>query len=280
MSKLYPFFSGAACLVWIAGWSCWFFGGKHKDKAAKDKNSTVFVISYDGFKYASEDIFSFSHSESLPFIPEDNLVIFQSLAKYLAAHENVLLTLTGISAQEEQNRTSYPTLGKARAEALKAVLLEKGAPQESILTKSLTTHISFRSNGKLSGGVFFSFSEQKNKQEPLAETATDNQNNRIDFSARTLHFASGKYGLAKEDLTLLDSLLAYLRTDFDKKLVITGFSEPNEEKKASIKLAETRAKAVRRYLVDRGLPRNQIVVSAKPGMARNGNERVVNLRVE
>ena len=275
MSKLNPSFSGMACIIWIAGWTWWLSGELNQRRETNDKLVSSFSIFHDGFKYASEDIFHFNFSESVPFIPEDNQLIFQSLANYLAENEAVTLTLTGVYALNEQNLSASQNLGLARAEALKTTLIEKGAPKEKILTKAMSANNFFQSNGKLMGGVYFLFTEQNTEHQQLeTETGGNAAFQNVFF------YEEGKYKLSKGKLPFLDSLRNHLRIERAKKVVITGFSEPEEEKNTSLKLAEMRAKAVRRYLVDTGVRRNQIEVKAKPGMAKESRERIVTLSLE
>jgi len=280
MSKLYPSFYGTACILWIAGWTWWFSTGQYHGKDAADKPPPIFTISHDGFKYASPNIFYFLYSESVPSIPDDNQLVFQSLAHYLADHAGTKLLLTGTYALDEKNLSAFPNLGLARAEALKTVLVEKGAPKEKILTKAFSSNSFFQSNGKLMGGVYFTFSEQEAEtQSPLK--ASNEQGTSVHEAVSKVFFYETKhYVLKKENIPFLDSLMAYLRSDGSKKVVITGFSEQAEEKATSLKLAEMRAKVVRRYLVDSGIRRNQIEVKAKPGMATGDRERIVVLSVE
>ncbi len=275
MSKLNPSFPGVACILWIAGWTYWFSGELDQRREPTVGLDSSFSIAHNEFSVTSAEVFYFNPSESFPSIPESNQPVFQSLAIYLAKNQSVTLTLTGTYNREEQNLSEFQNLGLARAEALKNILVEKGAPKENILTKSLAANNFFQSHGKMIGGVYFLFAEKTAATTPTEPSVAENSAFRHVF-----FYDINEYGLKKKNLPYLDSLRNYLRSEPSKKVVITGYSEQDEEESTSLKLAEMRAKAVRRYLVDNGVRRKQITAKARPGTAKNDKERVVTLSLE
>ena len=282
MSKLIPAAIGLTCLLWIGGWTMRLskaFSSQSSEATASTDSS--FSISLDSIRYNSNDIFKFNFSESLPSIPEENQAVFQSIASHLISRPDVILTLTGLFSPEEQNMSSYPNLGIARAESLKTLLVEKGAPREQVVTRHLNTNSTFQVSGKLMGSVYFSFSKANEPQvkqvaapgEAIAEPATT-------AGAYTLRFDAGDSRLDKAYFGLLDSLRDELQADENRIIVIQGYSQPEEERKSADNIAELRAKAVRRYLVDHGVRRRQIEVKAHAGKAKSSKERTVVLDIK
>jgi OmpA-OmpF porin, OOP family len=280
MSKLIPSITGSACIVWIAGWTWWLSKELNQIREAAGGGASAFSIAYDDFKFAAEDIFHFNHSESVPFLPEDNHPVFKSIASYLTDNKNVTLKLTGVYASDEQNLSAFPNLGLARAEALKTLLVEKGAPKENIQTEAFGADNFFQEKGKLLGGVYFDFAEKTVEPPHLRGAVAEEKTTGSAAFHHVFFYEEGKYVFAKDKKPLLDSLRNFLRSEREKKVILTGFSEPDEEKNSSVRLAEMRAKAVRRYLVDNGVRRSQIEVKSKPGMATGGEERIVTLSVQ
>ena len=86
----------------------------------------------------------------------------------LERNDSILLTLTGIHISGERNKTNYPNLGKARAEAIKKVLIEAGVNESNIETASFKVGDKFIEEGKLNGGVHFAFSTRQSESELVA----------------------------------------------------------------------------------------------------------------
>ena len=77
---------------------------------------------------------------------------------------------------------------------------------------------------------------------------------------------------------MLDELRQLVRDNPSYKLIITGFSASAEEKAVN-NLAERRSLAVRRYLVDTGVRRRNIIVESRPGEAKATTEQRVEITV-
>jgi outer membrane protein OmpA-like peptidoglycan-associated protein len=240
-----------------------------------------FSVSFDSIRYNSSDIFKFNFSESLPSIPEENQAVFQSISSHLLNSPDVTLTLTGLYSPDEQNMTTYPNLGIARAESIKTLLVEKGAPREQILTRYLNTNSSFQVDGKLMGSVYFSFTNDSEPQTGQAEAiAAEVAEPASTPGSHILRFPAGDSRLDKVYSGLLDTLRDELQADENRIILIQGYSLPDEERKTADNMAELRARAVRRYLVDHGVRRRQIEVKAHAGKARSSKERIVILEIK
>lgn len=290
MSKLFASLSGIACFAWVA--ICSLGLSLHQSEKEEAKLPTASLSIFDSeFNFASDDVFSFHQSDATPVIPADNLMLVESLAIYLAENPNRELELVGIYSPHEVNKTKYPNLGVARAKAIEEVLKGYGAPDEQIVTAASVVQNLYLLNGRLLGGVNFIFSTSETetadstlttevqevgevlaKAPPIAKSSED--------GIRYFFYNEKDYTLDQANRPFLDSLRRALRKDQRKTVILSGFSQSGEEQNVNDNLAELRAKAVRRYLVDNGLRRRQIVVVSHPGSAKSDDERRVEIKVE
>ncbi|MFQ5448186.1 MAG: OmpA family protein, partial [Saprospiraceae bacterium] len=154
------------------------------------------------------------------------------------------------------------------------------APADNIEIKGLPTASSIMEGERLLSAVDFNFSEKRKDTLLVAIPPAVGEKERV---WSTISYVTGGYGLQnanKNPKPMLDSLRHFLRTNRDKKVIINGYSEKSEEAKLPGNLAEKRAKAVRRYLVDTGVRRSQIEVKFTMQNAGDGEHSLVELVIE
>jgi outer membrane protein OmpA-like peptidoglycan-associated protein len=284
MSKLLPALLGIACIFWISTWIYQLTKqeGIHLPQTAAIPYSLS--ISHHNFSAETSDLLSFSISEEQPQLTDSSSLFLQKLTAYLTENPGEKLILTGVYTPEEKNRTVSQNLGIARAEAVKSILVQKGAPAGNILTRYLQSNSLPKANGKILNGVFFSFEDATAVSEPnLVKTGQSAQPEQEVFepeNGRIFLFSNGEASLKESHRTNLRELRHYLRANPSLKIVITGYSEPEEEFKTNFNLAEMRARAIRRYLVDSGTRRRQIEIVAKPSMAEGEQGRVATIAIQ
>ncbi|HFA49957.1 MAG TPA: hypothetical protein ENJ95_13195 [Bacteroidetes bacterium] len=289
MSKLIPSISGMACLVWIATWS-WSLSSKYNEKADLADHPPIASvhIADDTFHFSSKQIFSFHPSDARPVVPQENFTLFGELADYLLKNENRQLVLTGKYQADEKNTFPYPNLGLARSNAIKDILIKEGADREQVLTMGKLVESNYLFDGRIIGGVDFGFTE-KDKKQAVAEvsekeTATSGtkaggKKKTTESKALTFTYAEKKFSLARSDKPSLDKLRRLIRKNPSYKLILSGFSDKEEERAVSGNLAERRARAVRRYLVDTGVRRKNIIVESHPGAGKGKEQRKVEITI-
>jgi OOP family OmpA-OmpF porin len=204
--------------------------------------------------------------------------------KKLADKPKSSLKIIGVYSPMEENETSFPNLGIARAEAVKSILASSGADADQVGTVGLESANLFQSGDKLTGVIFFSFSNQDaaDYQAVAMESEEEAEDEELEeFSdAQSFYYKYGDYKVEKHHVPFLKSLVKTINAQPNIKVVLTGYSAHEEEAESSrINLAEMRAMAIRRYLVDHGVRRAQIEVKAKPSMARNSKEMIVSIQV-
>ena len=200
-----------------------------------------------------------------------------------------MLTLTGsyLPLPYERNQSEHPNLGIARANAIKQVLLGEDVDPDLIKTAGQEIQHHLLKEGRMIGGVDFEFSEKQaiaEVEEPASVTTNEDSvaanSNSLKSSKQVALFQYDykEYALERKNRSKLDELRRLIRSNPSYRLNITGYSTSDEEK-ASPGLAKRRAMAVRRYLVDTGVRRRNILPESQPGAAQLPTERRVEITV-
>lgn len=281
MSKLLPSLSGVACVIWVSGWTWIFSEGK---QATSDiSNPAPINILLDSEQYNVQHPFAFEFAEATPIVSEQLHPVLKSVVSNLTENPELQLKITGIFGQNESNQTNFPNLGIARAEAVKLMLGTAGASLDKMQTSGMAVDNLFEMNGKLTGVIYFHYSSKMIEKQTVAANEGDDEALSDDFGTeevQAFNYNYGDYKVEKRHHEFLNNLRRELRDNPAKSVVLTGYSTPEEEAESSrINLAEMRAMAIRRYLVDSGTRRAQITVMAKPSMARGSNEMIVSIQV-
>lgn len=257
MSKYLSPAAGIAMVVWLAFW-LWYLSGEYLSCFSKSlQQAPVFQLQHDKLNYSGQEVFSFKPSAAIPIITPVHHQFLKEVGRHLRTHPDLFLHLKGNSASFEKNITEFNELGLARAEALKSLLISAGAPPQRIFTESEQFDNLLSVEGKLYGAVQFHFSADDWEKPVSFKSFISSQKVRV----QTLFFPEGRYELqeAKENaVQVLDSLVAQMSSIQKYKLLITGYSNSQEEKKARYNLAELRARAVRQYLLTHGLERQHV----------------------
>ncbi len=293
MSKLIPSISGVACFLWVAVWSWWLTGENTAlvDSVSALSKTAVSVVAQDTI-FSATEIFSFHKSDDKPVLPQGNIQLFQSLAKRLTANPELSLTLAGsyLPMPFERNQSPFPNLGLARANAIKDILVAAGADPEQIQVVGQEVETFSTQEDRLLGGVEFIFGKKEdtehatpavvNEEEASSAPSTKSQKTIKETgkaeSALVFTYDENDFAVAKKYRSDLDDLRRLIRENPSYKLIITGYSTKSEEKTVN-NLAERRSLAVRRYLVDTGVRRRNIIVESHPGGAKDDTQRMVEI---
>ncbi len=281
MSKLLPLLAGAACFLWVSGWTWILSDG---EQTANNSSQSPINIYVDSVRYKVQHPFAFRYSDATPVVAENLLPVIKSVAKKLDADKKSSLKITGIYSQQEENETSFPNLGIARAEAVKSMLESSGANSEQIATVGMESANLFQMDGKLMGTIYFSFSAPESKEMQATDVKGEDEVDESELEeyseAESFYYKYGDYKVVNSHVPYLKKLLKILKEQPRTKVVLTGYSGQEEEAASDrINLAEMRALSIRRYLVDHGARRAQIEVKAKPAMSQNGKEMIVAIQI-
>lgn len=213
-------------------------------------------------KTSPTDAFTFSLSGSTPTIPADTKVEMKKVADHLSNNPDRALSLIGNYFSSENPRGDVD-LGLARAEAIKAQLVEWGAPEDNILTSSQRLN-NLPSDGKvIYNPVLFSFLEKKTEE--VSEVETNEPYPFVALEPFTLRFESGESDLTMtSDLrSYLDQALEYISQNSGTRFRINGYTDSDGSIESNKRLSRGRARSVREFFVENGIERESIRISGK-----------------
>ena len=85
-----------------------------------------------------------------------------------------------------------------------------------------------------------------------------------------VHFASGRASLDDAGITRLRSLARELRNDRRVGLELVGYTDPRGSRDKNLELSQRRVEAVRRYLIQQGVPVSRIAAVGLGPLAQSG----------
>ncbi len=286
-------------VVWMAG-STWWHVCKIKQLCADDASAPGLSVQApavsltDGtrFSIGLPGSFNFAKSGAVP-----NLAGFDapldSIATYLQNNPDRQLTLTGYYTASETNDSSFPNLGVARAEAIKALLVQRGVSATSLLTTGVERgDLTFNAKGdSVNAGVLASFGAitaavpkpdsaavaiaNSASATPAAATSTaapvteealaKAEKFESVFKPIDLYFPSGSsdYIRTNETKKFFKEAIGYLRKNKDKNLVLTGYTDNQGPDDTNLALSKKRANAVKQRLLSQGVSSSQVESSGK-----------------
>ncbi len=282
-------------IVWMAG-STWWHVCKIKQLCADDVPETTLTAPASGFTLADGSRFSvglpgtfnFAKSGSIP-----NLAGFDasldSVATYLQNNPDRQLTLTGYYTASETNSSNFANLGIARAEAIKALLVQRGVEAGSLLTTGVErADLAFNAAGdSVNAGVNGSFAAMMAAVAPpdsavsasltststtatVAAGATEETLAKAEkyesvFKPIDLYFKSGSSDYIRTDETkkFFKEAIQYLRKNKDKDLVLTGYTDSEGSEDVNLNLSKKRANSVKQRLLSQGVSSSQIESGGK-----------------
>ncbi len=215
----------------------------------------------------------------------------QSLASYLKANPKKLMKCIGYFAEGEENLTSFPSLGLARADAIRQYFLRSGVSEKQLAIEGEQRQLTFNAADSTFGAgfVFSGTTEEavtvtaENLSEastPAASTSTGTfeapkgQNEQelaraakfeSIFRPMELYFplSSNQFIRTKDNDTFFEEARKYLKANPSKRLSLTGHTDSEGPDDANQRLSKSRAEAVKRQLVKKGIRSEQIVTEGK-----------------
>lgn len=294
-------------LIWI-GVSTWWHVCQVKQLCADTSQSAEVASTEpaagltitDGSRFSLFLPGNFSFAKSDPLANRNELdAQLDTLALYLLNNPDRHLDITGYYTADEQNNTSFPNLGIARAEDLKEYLSLKGVPITSITTNGIQNpglHFSAKGDSIL-GGLAFGFSNTPvtvavndstatppasastvstsassmsvSPPNPLTAVSEEELANAQKYSSifqpMDLYFKSGSSEYIKTDETkkFFKEAIQFLKNNKDKKLRLVGFTDDQGPEEINKELSRKRANYIKSRLSEYGISGNQIIVEAK-----------------
>lgn len=186
-------------------------------------------------------------------LSEELQAVFENTVQHLQSNPRRILVLTGLYEEEESNNcTDQADLGIARAEKVKQLFVDMGAPAERIELEASETRALEDYNNLVVGGVDYFF------KETMAEPVTEEVALRTDKII--LYFDTNKkeINLTAEQRSYLDRLQTYLAQNEGAKAKVTGYTDDRGEDAWNMRLSRKRSEFVRDFMIDQGISKRQI----------------------
>jgi len=197
-------------------------------------------------------------NENLYFAPStfnylplsDNLTTFhQDLANYLIDHPDRTISITGRYQADEENTSNLSSIGLARADQIKNLLIDYNVPEKQIvITDDLVETIS-QTDEVFDNSIVFDFEDTVIEDESLISLEDKLRNNKI-----TLYFDKN----AKKQSQYFADLINYLDQNSEGIVLVTGHADNEGDWNTNRYISRKRAKFVRNYLIANGIPMEQI----------------------
>ncbi|MDO4228802.1 MAG: OmpA family protein [Capnocytophaga sp.] len=249
-----------------------------------------------GFTF-STDQFSVSHPENYLFT-EDSYEFHQPLGEnfisainaakaHFDAHPAKIMNIVGHYATSETNNSVFPTLGLARANAVKNHLVSLGYPAKQLVVSDALIEELPQGEGFKHELIAYSVAdinpeEDKSKLAELEAFATDIKKNPI-----RLYFQTGEsqINLSAEERTKIQQLNNYVAHFEEACILVIGNTDNVGKRVANLKLGQERADFVKDYLVKNNFDTKYIeAISYGPDKPIESNKtdegRSLNRRVE
>ena len=265
----------AFLLVWIAGSAYWHVC---KIKALCDADLITPTLTVQEIKpFIISDNSSFRVESKGNFAFAVNGIVanrtqvqpqLDSLASYLASNPDKLLIITGYYSPQEINTTTFPDLGRARADGIKRWFRKKGIADSLITLKSQVSSNLAILNDSIQGGIQFGF---KNYILPSPKiTLTENelagqQKYQNIFKPLDLYFPTASISYIKTDQNQLfiSEAKEYLAKNKDKNLILTGHTDDEDSAEWNLVLSKRRANVIKKQFIAIGIPSERILTIGK-----------------
>lgn len=243
------------------------------------------------------DNFAFEHSNfelAVPLSKELNDML-ENVATYLKKNPNTKLNIIAGYLSAEENKSSATNLGKARANKIRSILLEKygvspnqvdynGSPKNDL------TFLPFKNFKKdlLIGPIDFIFTNEENNNNTANANADRIKALEKDLliTPRRLYFDTGKDEILIDDKfrKYFEDVIYYLENVPTASIECSGHTDNQGDEIDNLKLAQERADFTARYFSKQGIPSSKIntvslgekepIESNKTASGRAKNRRV------
>ena len=247
-------------------------------------NGLAFIDDANSFNAYSSDDLQFNSSE-FNYLPlSDSLqLVHEAAATYLNAYPDRTLTIVGKYEAEENNTSILASLGLARANQLKNLLLDNGVSENQILIdEELVTSLD-KTGDVVHKAIEYRFTETSN----TANTSLEDLEERLRANPVLLYFNTNakQLDLTEEQRRYFADLINYLNKKPSATVMTIGHTDNEGEERMNTYISRKRSQFVRDHLISNGIRPEQIVAKYegpnKP-IASNGTEagRAKNRRVE
>lgn len=230
-----------------------------------------------GFEYSTDANFDFPFSSytfltPLPDQVEDGI---DQLRDHLNESPDATLQITGYGYSSEDNLSAFPTLGEARANAVKSAFIDRGIAGNQLTVGGALFDMNWTGQDSVvRGPVAFSLQSPAEEEDELAiegETTDDaprttDPDNFTEFvqnlqeNPMVLHFETGSayVNLTSSERQIISRLNQYIDQSDQAQIIIHGHTDNSGSPEVNTRLAKERAEFLKSYLVRNGFRPDRI----------------------
>jgi len=247
-------------------------------------NGLALIDDANSFNIYTSDNLRFNPSE-FNYIPlTDSLqLVHQEAAVYLNEHPDRTLTIVGKYEAEENNTSILASLGLARANQLKNLLLDNGASENQILIDDELVNSLEKSGTTFHKAIAYHFTETTNS----SETSLEDLEERLRANPVLLYFNTNakQLDLTEDQRRYFADLINYLNKNPTATVMTIGHTDNEGEERMNTYISRKRSQFVRNHLISNGIRPEQVVAKYEgpnSPIASNGTQegRAKNRRVE
>ena len=224
-----------------------------------------------GFEYSTDDNFDFRYSSYTFLTPlseqvEDGI---DQLRDHLNESPDAVLQITGYGYSTEDNLSAFPTLGEARANAVKSALIERGIAGNQLTVNGALFDGSWSGQDSVvRGPIAFALQSTAEEEGEMANEGetTDEASQADDDEDYTLfvqdlqdnpmvlYFETGSayVNLTSSERQIISRLNQYIDQNSQAQIVIHGHTDNSGSPDINIRLGKERAEFLKSYLVRNG----------------------------
>ncbi|WP_158974765.1 OmpA family protein [Cellulophaga sp. L1A9] len=223
-----------------------------------------FKFSDGSFAYESNDNFNFNRSSSSILMPLSTSITegITSTKSYLEQNTGKVFDITGFYKSDEANKSAFPNLGIARANAIKNHLVAQGIPSSSlnILGELNDDMISSPENVFLGPASYAISNEHEDLEDEMKALY-----NKIKADPLVLNFNTGQasINLTSEERQKIVAISKYLDKVANASCSVVGHTDSQGNRITNIGLGQERADFAKQYLIDNGIMASKIIATSK-----------------
>ena len=230
---------------------------------APDPTSFPFAFKDGDYGYEVADNFNFNLSSGdfvLPVSPDINSGI-EGLKFFLEDNTGKAINITGYYTSDEENTTSWPNLGLARANSVKNYLVGLGVPSAQTNTFGKLMDDMVPSESILLGPVAYEIADRPDDADEQLKALYD----KIRANPLVLYFDTGEasINLTAEQRQKVADMSRYLDKVEDAACNVIGHTDNTGSRATNINLGQGRADFVKMYLIRNGIMGSKISATSQ-----------------
>ncbi|SDE71837.1 OmpA family protein [Cellulophaga baltica] len=237
---------------------------KVAEESLPEATAYPFKFSDGSFSYETNDNFNFNRSSSSILMPLSAKVTegIDGIKSYLGENASKVFDITGFYTSDEANKSAFPNLGIARANAIKNHLVAQGIPSSSLnILGALKEDMISSSENVFLGPVSYAFSNEHEDLEDEMKALYD----KIKADPLVLYFNTGEasINLTADERQKIADISKYLDKVAGANCSVVGHTDSQGNRITNIGLGQKRADFAKQYLSDNGIEASKIIATSK-----------------